>query len=38
VRFDAATALGELKDKAAVDSLMEMLQEETNPIEIKLKS
>jgi HEAT repeat protein len=38
VRFDAAIALGELKDKAAVDSLMEMLQEETNPIEIKLKS
>jgi|GEM_PF-671250 len=36
VRFDAATALGELKDKAAVDSLLEMLQEETNPIEIKL--
>jgi S1-C subfamily serine protease len=38
VRFDAAIALGELKDKAAVDSLMEMLQEETNPIEIKFKS
>jgi len=38
VRFDAATALGELKDKAAVDSLIEMLQEETSPIEIKLKS
>ncbi len=36
VRFDAATALGELRDKAAVDSLIEMLQEETNPIEIKL--
>jgi len=36
VRFDAAIALGELKDKAAVDSLLEMLQEETNPIEIKL--
>jgi hypothetical protein len=36
VRFDAAIALGELRDKAAVDSLINMLQEETNPIEIKL--
>ncbi|MGB9597302.1 MAG: HEAT repeat domain-containing protein, partial [Candidatus Poribacteria bacterium] len=36
VRFDAAIALGELRNKAAVDSLIEMLQEETNPIEIKL--
>ncbi len=36
VRFDAAIALGELRDKAAVDSLIEMLQEETSPIEIKL--
>jgi C-terminal processing protease CtpA/Prc len=36
VRFDAAMALGELRDKAAVDSLINMLQEETSPIEIKL--
>lgn len=36
VRFDAATALGELRDKAAVDSLIEMLQEQANPIEVKL--
>jgi HEAT repeat protein len=36
VRFDAAQALGEIKDKAAVDSLIEMLQEEANPIEIRL--
>jgi len=36
VRFDAAQALGEVKDKAAVDSLIEMLQEEANPIEIRL--
>ena len=35
VRFDAATALGKLKNKAAVDSLLGMLQEETSPIEIK---
>ncbi|MBD3182645.1 hypothetical protein GF312_10155 [Candidatus Poribacteria bacterium] len=36
VRFDAAQALGEIKDKAAVDSLIEMLEEEANPIEIKI--
>ncbi len=36
VRFDAAQALGEVKDKAAVDSLIEMLEEEANPIEISL--
>ena len=34
VRFDAAQALGEVEDKAAVDSLIEMLQEEANPIEL----
>jgi HEAT repeat protein len=36
VRFAAAEALGEVKDKAAVDPLIEMLEEEANPIEIKL--
>lgn len=36
VRFDAAQALGEVKDKEAVDSLIEMLEEQVNPIEIKL--
>ena len=36
VRFDAAQALGEVKDEAAVDSLIEMLEEEANPIEITL--
>jgi len=36
VRFDAAQALGEVKNRAAVDSLMEMLQEQANPIEIGL--
>ena len=36
VRFDAAIALGEIKAKSAVDSLIEMLQEQVNPIEIKL--
>lgn len=36
VRFDAAQALGEVKDKAAVDSLIEMLEEQANPIEIEL--
>jgi HEAT repeat protein len=36
VRFDAAQALGEVKDKAAVDSLIKMLQEEANPIQIRL--
>lgn len=34
VRFDAAQALGEIKDKAAVDSLIEMLEEQANPIEL----
>jgi len=37
VRFDAAQALGEIEDKKAVDSLINMLQEQTNPIEISLK-
>lgn len=36
VRFDAAIALGEIKAKSAVDSLIEMLGEQVNPIEIKL--
>jgi len=36
VRFAAAEALGEVKDKAAVDPLIEMLEEEANPIEINL--
>ncbi len=36
VRFDAAVALGELRDKDAVDTLIEMLQEQANPIELKL--
>lgn len=36
VRFDAAIALGELKDKTAVDTIIEMLQEQANPIEVKL--
>jgi len=36
VRFDAAQVLGEVKDKAAVDSLIEMLREQANPIEIKI--
>jgi HEAT repeat protein len=36
VRFDAAIALGELMDKAAVDSIINMLQEQANPIEVKL--
>lgn len=36
VRFDAANALGEVKNSAAVDSLVEMLGEQANPIEIKL--
>jgi len=36
VRFDAAIALGELRDKDAVDTLIEMLQEQANPIELKL--
>lgn len=34
VRFDAAQALGEVKNKAAVDSLIQMLQEEGQPIEL----
>lgn len=36
VRFDAATALGQLKDKTAIDSLIEVLEEQANPVEIKL--
>jgi len=36
VRFDAAESLGEVKDAAAVNSLIEMLGEQANPIEIKL--
>ncbi len=36
VRFDAAIALGEIKAKSAVDSLIEMLGEQVNPIEIEL--
>ena len=34
VRFDAAQALGEVKNKAAVDSLIKMLQEQTRPMEL----
>jgi hypothetical protein len=34
VRFDAAQALGEVENKAAVDSLIQMLQEEGQPIEL----
>jgi S1-C subfamily serine protease len=34
VRFDAAQALGEVKHEAAVDSLIEILEEQANPIEI----
>lgn len=37
VRFDAASALGEIEDKEAVESLIEMLEEQTNPIEVSLK-
>ena len=37
VRFDAAQALGEIMDREAVDSLIEMLEEHTNPIEVSLK-
>jgi len=36
VRFDAVVALGEIKDKSAVQSLIDMFQEQSNPIEIKL--
>ena len=36
VRFDAAQALGEVKDADAVEFLIEMLEEQANPIEIKL--
>ena len=37
VRFDAAQALGEVQDAAAVESLIKMLGEQANPIEISLK-
>lgn len=36
VRFDAAQALGEVQNAAAVESLIEMLTEQGLPIEIKL--
>ena len=36
VRFDAAQALGEVQDSAAVESLIEMLGEQANPVEIKI--
>lgn len=37
VRFDAAQALGEVEDSEAVNSLIDMLNEQANPIEISLR-